>query len=316
MNNLSEFQVALLKVFKQFAKYCEENDLTYYAAYGSMIGAIRHHGFIPWDDDIDVFMLRKDYDRFVNLRKSLSGNKYKISVYLDGESPYPFAKFYSTEGTIWEYSQFPFIIGPWIDVFPIDEGDQDDEQANKALERFHYTMWKYRKAIAYSTWGEIGIDLIHFNIAEGAIKLFKKIRYAPFKKKYIKEIEHRLDEIRSIKGKTFRCYSTALTNEIFEKSWFEHPISVPFEDTTINVPNGYHEFLTALYGNYMQLPPVEKRVSHPCYFKDLNHKLTREQILIEHKELLEKRPQISFKILLDELIHRAKGWQRPRPKKE
>ena len=97
MNNLSEFQVALLKVFKQFAKYCEEYDLTYYAAYGTLLGAIRHQGFIPWDDDIDVYMKREDYDKMIANRKLLEATPYRITYVLDGESPYPFAKFYTTE---------------------------------------------------------------------------------------------------------------------------------------------------------------------------------------------------------------------------
>lgn len=316
MNQLSEHQRILLQVYKKFRDICIDNNITFYAAYGTLIGAIRHKGFIPWDDDIDVFMLRKDYDRYVNLRNTLCDGSYKISTFQDGQSPYPFAKFFTTEGTIWEYSQFPFIIGPWVDVFPIDEGDEDDEESNKALERFHYTMWKYRKAIAYSTWGEIASNIYHLDLINGFIKLFKKIRYAPFKKKYIKEIEERLDEIRAIKGKTLRCYSTALTNEIFEKAWFEKVISVPFEDTTIFVPSGYHEFLTALYGDYMQLPPVEKRVNHPGYFIDLKHTLTREEILRDHKDALDEKPALSFKVLVDEIVHRAKGWQRNRPKKD
>jgi lipopolysaccharide cholinephosphotransferase len=317
MNQLSEHQQLLLKVYKEFAQFCSHNNLAFFAAYGTMIGAIRHHGLIPWDDDIDVFMLRKDYDRFVELRNTLpEDGKYKISVYLDGKSPYPFAKFYTTDGTIWEYKQFPFIIGPWIDIFPIDEGDMEDEKANKALERFHYTMWKYRKAVAYASWSEIAQDFLHLNVMDGAMSLVKKIRYAPFKQKYIKEIESRLDVIRAIKGNTLRCYSTALTNEVFEKAWFEKAVNVPFEDTAIPVPNGYHEFLTALYGDYMKLPPVEKRVNHPGYFIDLKHTLTREQILKEHKELLVEKSPMSFRVLWDEIIHRAKGWQRPRPKKK
>jgi hypothetical protein len=82
----------------------------------------------------DVFMKRDEYERFVSLRNTLEGSSYRISVYLDGDSPYPFAKFHTTKGTIWEYPQFPYVIGPWIDVFPIDEGDEDDPKANKILE--------------------------------------------------------------------------------------------------------------------------------------------------------------------------------------
>ena len=93
MKYISQFQKALLEVYKAFASFCERNDISFFAAYGTMIGAIRHHGFIPWDDDIDVFMKRDEYDKFVALRNTLEGTSYKISVYLDGQSPYPFAKF-------------------------------------------------------------------------------------------------------------------------------------------------------------------------------------------------------------------------------
>lgn len=316
MNQLSEHQQVLLKVYKRFDEFCQEHQLTFYAAYGTMIGAIRHQGFIPWDDDIDVFMLRKDYDRFVELRSELKDPSYKISIFLDGESPYPFAKFYTTEGTIWEYSQFPFIIGPWIDVFPIDEGEMDDKHSNKVLERFHNVMWKYRKALAYASWREIAGDFFNFRFMEGSIKLVKKVRYAPFKRRYISQMESVVDDIRAIKGRTLRCYSTALTNEVFEKEWFKEAVRVPFEDATMSVPSGYHDFLTALYGDYLQLPPVAKRVNHPAYFSDLEHTLTREEILKEHKDILVYKSMMSFKVLWDELIHRSKGWPRPRPKKK
>ena len=179
--DISRFQDALLEVYKEFASFCELNNITFYAAYGTMIGAIRHHGFIPWDDDIDVFMKRDEYDKFVALRNTLEGTSYKISIYIDGESPYPFAKFHTTKGTIWEYPQFPYIIGPWIDVFPIDEGDESDPTANQVLEDFHYVMWKYRKSIAYSPWNNILYDFTQLNIINACVKIFKKIRYAPFK---------------------------------------------------------------------------------------------------------------------------------------
>ena len=100
----------------------------------------------------------------MSLRHTLEGTSFRISVYLDGDSPYPFAKFHTTKGTIWEYPQFPFVIGPWIDVFPIDEGDEDDPKANKILEEFHYVMWKYRKSLANSSWNNILHDFSRFNI--------------------------------------------------------------------------------------------------------------------------------------------------------
>ena len=314
MKDTSQFQKALLEVYKEFASFCERNNITFYAAYGTMIGAIRHQGFIPWDDDIDVFMKRDEYERFVSLRNTLEGTSNRISVYLDGDSPYPFAKFHTTKGTIWEYPQFPYVIGPWIDVFPIDEGDEDDPKANKILEEFHYVMWKYRKSLANSSWDNILHDFSRFNIVNACVKTFKKLRYAPFKQKYIQQINECIEKIKKIKGKTLRCYSTALTNEVFEKQWFAKPVSVPFEDTTIFVPNGYHEFLTELYGDYMQLPPEEKRASHNEFYIDLEHTKTIDEILKENKNILDLEQTLSLKIIWYEIMHRQKGYLRPKKK--
>lgn len=308
-HNLSEIQQIILQVFKHFATFCSENDIQYYAAYGTMIGAIRHNGFIPWDDDIDVFMKRKDYDRFVAHRNSVE-KPYKIATYLDGESPYPFAKFYTTEGTIWEYAHFPFITGPWIDIFPLDECEGNKD--NAALEAFHYATWKYRKAVAYASWKEIGLELFRGNITEVSIKMIKKIRYAPFRKRYINQIKKAEKSIKSVHGSSLGDYSTALVNEVFPKSWFEKSLQIPFEDTTISVPIGYHSFLLYLYGDYMQLPSEEKRKTHCPYFIDLGQSLTREEILKEYKSQLVDKQSLPLRTIIDEIRHRAKGWKSSR----
>ncbi len=308
--NLSEIQQKLLQVFKEFANFCADNHLQYYAAFGTLIGAIRHKGFIPWDDDIDVLMKRDDYDRFIRLRNTLKGD-YKIATYLEGESPYPFAKFYTTEGSIWEYSHFPFIIGPWIDIFPLDECD-GNEKDKKAFESFHYATWKYRKAVAYASWKEIGMNLCQGCVMDAAIKTVKKIRYAPFKKRYIRQIQSAENMIRNVHGNFLGDYTFALTNEVFPKSWFENVITVPFEDTTICVPNGYHSILSHLYGDYMKLPPEEKRKSHQLLFMDLKRTLTKEEIINENKHLLNEKKSLPLRIILEEIRHRAKGWHSSR----
>ena len=81
------------------------------------------------------------------------------------------------------------------------------------------------------------------------------------------------------------------------------------------VPIGYHECLTYLFGNYMQLPPEEKRVGHQVYFMDLKHTLTKDEILRNHKEDLAKKNSMPLKVIIDELFHRASGWPRPQLKK-
>ena len=304
--NLSEIQQILLQVFKHFANFCSENKIQYYAAYGTIIGAVRHKGFIPWDDDIDVFMKRMDYDRFVSLRNNIK-EPYKIATYLDGESPYPFAKFYTTEGTIWEYAHFPFITGPWIDVFPLDECEGTKD--NAALEAFHYATWKYRKAVAYASWKEIGSELVGGNMTGALIKLIKKVRYAPFRKRYINQIKRAENSLRDVHGNGIGDYSTAVTNEVFPKSWFENALQLPFEDTFISVPVGYHSFLSYLYGDYMKLPSEEKRRAHSPFFIDLGRSLTREEILKECESQLVDKQSLPLGTIIDEMRHRAKGWK-------
>ena len=306
-NHLSEHQLVLLRVFKAFDAFCSENGIQYLAWYGTLIGAIRHGGFIPWDDDIDVAMTREDYDRFIHLRNQVQ-NGYRIACYQDGESPYPFAKFYTTEGTIWEYPQFPFIIGPWVDVFPFDKCQNGDKD-RKALELFHSAMWKYRKAVAYSPWSEICRDLFRCRLKAFSIKLVKKIRYSPFKQRYIEQARMAENTLRSLTGDGYGDYSVPLVNEVFPAEWLQKVVRVPFEDTTILVSEDYDDVLSYLYGDYMKLPPEEKRKRHRFYFMDLTQRLSREEILSQYKNSLVEVSPLSIPTIIDELRHRSRGWK-------
>ena len=90
---LSPIQKVLLDTFKAFSAICQEHDIQYFAASGTLLGAIRHKGFIPWDDDIDVFLLRKDYEKLLSLRESLKGTNYMVADYHDTGYPYRFSIF-------------------------------------------------------------------------------------------------------------------------------------------------------------------------------------------------------------------------------
>lgn len=303
---MTEYQEKLLKTFKVFAQFCKDNDLTYYAAYGTCLGAVRHHGFIPWDDDLDVYMLRSDYDRMLSLRKQLKDTIYWISDYRDGDHPYSFAKFYSTDCSVWELQQFPFIIGPWVDIFPIDRWENNQE-AERLYDKYCLSKWNYRKALSSQGWGEIIHDIIHFNGFNGLIKLVKKCFYSPFKSSFLKKALFYEDCIRDFKGSKLKAW-TEVKEEVYEPEWFSQTLELPFEDITIPVPVGYKEYLTHRYGDYLQLPPEEKRVPHHnLFFVDLNKTLTIEQIKSNPSIILNERKPLSFKVLIDEIKHR-KGF--------
>lgn len=307
---MTEFQEKLLQTFKVFAQFCKDNDITYYAAFGTCLGAVRHHGFIPWDDDMDVFMLRADYERLLLLRKQLENTKYRVSDIRDGEHPFPAGKFYSTDSSVWELRQFPFIVGPWIDIFPLDEWN-GSETVSKLYDDYHYALWNYRKALSKQSWKEIWHDLIHRNGYNGLIKFVKKCAYSPFKKFFFNKVVKLTSIVTSIQGDHYK-YWNHVKKMIYKKEWFNEIIEMPFEDTTIYCSSLYDEMLTYEYGDYMTPPPIEKRVStHNLFYCNLKQKKSANEILEElsNKQEMTKTEAkpLSLKVILDELIHR-KGF--------
>ena len=305
--DLSPIQRVLLETFKAFAKICKENDIKYYAASGTMLGAIRHKGFIPWDDDVDVFMLPEDYAKLLSLKDSLKETNYRVADFHDEGYPYPFAKFYDNTKTFWEYKQFPFIMGPFIDLFPLHEYDDHNEEYKKLDDDIHAAFWSYRKAISSQTWNEIFMDLVTLNGFEGPIKLVKKLFYVPQKKRFYQRIEKLYQQICSAKGSLYRPYWD-IKHLNYRKEWFANSIAVPFEDMEILVPNGYHEILTALYKDYMTPPPTPSRTGHhTAYYMNLERRVNIEEIMKEKKnEVSEKKP-MPLSVIWDEIKHR-KGF--------
>ena len=302
MQDFTNMQKSLLHTLKEFNSFCKDNNLTYYAAYGTLIGAIRHNGFIPWDDDLDVFMPRKDYDSLVRLLSAKCENKLQISYYNIGNSVYAFAKVYLPEGTIWEYRQFPFIIGPWIDVFPLDESEKGEISTEYV--KLHKLLWKYRKAMADVSLYSIIKQLNHQQILDAIIDTTKFVIYKPFKKLIRSRIVITETKIKSIKGQYFRAYLNGDETFIYNKEWFAKTIEVPFEDTIVSIPIGYDKLLKLQFGNYMEMPPDNERHSkHDCFYIDLDHNKTYDEIIQETHCNRTQKISFSIKMLWKELFH-------------
>ena len=307
---MTEFQVKLLQTFKVFSQFCKDHDLTYFAAYGTCLGAIRHHGFIPWDDDIDVYMMRDDYEKLMFLRDGLAGTNWRISDIRDGDYPYSFGKFYGTDSSVWERRQFPFIIGPWIDIFPVDEWEENDD-FEKLYKDTHYAIWNYRKSLSVQTWIEIWRDFIHLNGVNGPIKLVKKCFYSPFKPLFFNKTMKMVDMVKNTNGSLLKDWNDP-QKKVYKKEWFHDVCELPFEDTNITCPIMYHDYLEYEFGDYMTPPPPEKRSGgHDCFYIDLYNKKTYKEIMAEMSkqgalEDKEAKP-LSIRVLIDEIIHR-KGF--------
>lgn len=144
MNKIT-YKNVLLQTFRDFIAFCEMNNLMYYGAFGTVLGAIRHQGLIPWDDDIDVYMPRQDYNRFIALKQKVPTG-YEIVDY-DNEGYFcNFAKFSNANTTILETPELPFVYGIFIDVFPLDECSESIDKNKEILREYSRSYFKFFKA--------------------------------------------------------------------------------------------------------------------------------------------------------------------------
>ena len=276
-----EFRNSLLNTLKAFITFCEENDLHYYAECGTCLGAIRHKGFIPWDDDIDVDMPREDYERMIALRDKLKGTGYEILNTGDDNYTNAYAKFCDANSTIWERKCYPCIYGTFVDVFPLDEVEDEvlsqklSDQLKRATAIYYFSMcdWKF-----HYLWKKI--KGFHF---KGILSFFYN-RYVRSNRRehYLRKMRAICTEIKKQHGDRYLQYGGfyGFQKMLFSKSVYGAGVKVPFEDTEIVVPEHYEAYLTQIYSDWRTPPPPEKRTSHHYhYFIDLTRRWTIDEVM-------------------------------------
>ena len=232
--------------------FCVENNLRYYLAFGTLIGAVRHKGFIPWDDDIDIFMPREDYEVFI---RTFNCNGYACKSLLNKDYFLSFAKVYNIDTIKKEPVRYlsKNTMGLDIDVFPLDYY-YDENFPDKIFKS--WKLLKKLKGIAVSKYDK--------NAIKNAIRFFLH----PFAHYFAKEIEN-LTFVRNKSDKAARGYISAycISNEvrIYKNEWFENYILMEFENGKFRLPVGFDELLNCIYGDYMKLPPLEEQVTHHTY---------------------------------------------------
>ena len=273
----TKFKEILLRTMKAFDAFCQKNNIKYVAAYGTVIGAIRHQGMIPWDDDIDVFMDWENYNRFLALREEAKAIDYRIIDRHDHGYYLPMAKFVDTKTTIWEHKKYPFTYGVYIDIFPL--GYANDKNCARQIYQ-NYVYHSICLTRAYARYSFSYADIKH--IMRHPINVV----YEYLARTSIDNEIMALDEldkiISNIKDGKFRIYYRSMDSfdkSLFKSEWFSDSIRVPFEDFEISVPSGYHDYLSTVYGDYMAPPPPSKQVSHHShYYLNLNESLCIDEI--------------------------------------
>ena len=249
----------LVAMFKWFHELCETENITYYAICGTALGAIRHNGFIPWDDDIDVGIPRPDYERLLTLTHQINGkSKYYIEKPLENKDYiYPFTKIYDTSTTLIEKTRNDLKRGIYIDVFPLDGIGNSVEEGIKNYKTIKKLRYLHGIAYCCKFPKTKNIKILIQKYLGFIIRVFAKESW------FINQMQTRLININYNQNKyIINAFGGWHEKEISKREWLGTPKLQKFEGLDICCPEDCHSYLTGIYGDYMQLPPEEERVTH------------------------------------------------------
>ena len=252
-----KLQDTILIIANEIHRICEDNNIKYFMDGGTQLGAVRHGGFIPWDDYFDIGMERKEYERFIEVcRKDLDKTKYYLETEEDEGYGFAFAKVHLNDTEIIEnFSKKAKVHhGIFVDIFPYD--NIPDSYISRRIFLVKNHMLK---------------NLIWVKAGYGSEMQRKKMSYVFFD--LIGKI-FRLDNLKKIRKKlickydgktTVSCFTSDYPRNFLKTSWLSKRIKYQFEQDFFWGLSDYDSFLNMLYGDYMKLPPKEKRVVHSTY---------------------------------------------------
>lgn len=252
--DLRQAQKIMVMIMKKIHAVCEKHQIKYWLDYGTLIGAVRHEGFIPWDDDFDICMMRADYERFNQIIQEELGDEFFWQTYRT-DSAYPFflGKI-RLKNTIWEERSCRNVLlkekGVFVDVFPIDLVPENKFYRNFLFRVMRYSHLlfidkKYKRPKLHQKIAHVVLNLISADCF--FIMLYRKIINL-----CSKDTDTSMASLVMLAPKMSLC----------KKEIFDEVMLHKFEDTAFYIPVAYHQRLQGVFGDYMTPPPISRRYSH------------------------------------------------------
>ena len=264
-NGLNELHQIEFQMLLQIKRICEKYKLTYYLSGGTFLGAVRHKGFIPWDDDVDIALPREDYQKFTKIvNKELPDNMEFKSYNLDPAYHHPVARLMNNDVCVRNHSFKEARIEPaWVDIFPLDGMPE-----NKILLSMHKVHLLWRKVmIGWANYEDVQDSKPNRPWYEKVLifigRTLKPGRFMNLQKQY-KKLEDALMRYPASNSKVYMNFNGIYRfNSIMSKEYYyAEGAQYEFEGELFNAPKNYDAYLTRIYGEYMKLPPIEKRNTH------------------------------------------------------
>lgn len=262
MNNkiLRRLQLTELEILDEIVRICDKFNLKYYLAGGTLLGAVRHQGFIPWDDDIDISMPRSDYEKFIKIAPKELSNKYFLDSYETNKKYWqPFAKVRKNNTIMLEkvVENYNTHHGIWVDIFPIDNLDADK------MDQVNIIKDKYEKLFTLIA---VKLGINYYNENKIKKKILSALLFFVPKKILTNKLTKLISSNKNEKSKYLICYCGFYINNMEKERNNRSDIfplkKIEFEGKKYNCPNNCDKYLKDKYGNYMELPKEEDRRTH------------------------------------------------------
>lgn len=255
---LRKVQLVQLEMAKEVKRICEENNIKYFLDGGTLLGAVRHGGFIPWDDDLDIAMMREDYEKFLRIAPEKLSSEYFLQTWKsDKNYPLPFAKLRKL-GTVFVeriYKNIDMEHGIWIDIFPYDSYPDTIKEQKK----YNFIFRFYRALLVFKSGTEICNDY-----TSKKEKILTKIKHYPilFISKFCRQEKILFNYdifLKKYNNEKTEKIVIPIGNWIISRKCYNNTSELMFEDEIFPVPGDSHLYLSEAYGDYMTPPPENER---------------------------------------------------------